>query len=414
MIQLLEEMFENLSNAYYKEASEILDALPDSLQSNCILTKIEFQTEQNSSQKNYDHLKVSYNELLILFNLYNINWHSFIFQSLYYTFILVQSETMFIVANAYNGKVQNEFFQIPKLKLLNGMKILIKILTLYHSKLTKLMQTYEICQVEPIRKVFRYISIYNLYNFIIYYFIYTFSYLHRGSPNSKWQDTYIHLDLTSLRIQLAYKEITSILECIDSQSEKDENNSKFVETITQKMNEAYKQIENAKNFAEFSCLLIAKAQRNQEANAEKDDDNENLFPSSNNIKTIMSTDEDLEIEDEVFEEYIREEYLKPLYENENGSVIESFKLDKLLKKNFMSELKEALIEKQKSMTERELRALKRMYEKVCKDTYLNKPELGKVIYLSSLVCIFFSIGFLLIKIPILILKKSFFNLNFII
>lgn len=180
------------------------------------------------------------------------------------------------------------------------------------------------------------------------------------------------MDLTSQRIQLAYKEVASILEYLDLHSEKDEDDLQLAESITEKINEAYKQIESARSFAEFSSLLIAKAQH-KPGNVSDKNENENLFPTNFDNRKIIMIDKDPEIEDEVFEEYIKEEYLKPLYENSDQSVIQNFRLDKLLEKNFMSELKDALIEKQKSMTERELKALKRMYDKVQKDAG-NKTE----------------------------------------
>ena len=208
----------------------------------------------------------------------------------------------------------------------------------------------------------------------------------RGVPNSKWQDTYIHLDLTSQRIQSAFKEITKILECIDIHSENDENNPQLVELITGRMNDAYKLIENARSFAEFTSLLIAKAQRKP---LEDTGDSENLFPNAenNDAKKVIHLDKEPEIEDEVFEEYIREEYIKPLIESSEG-IMESFKLDKLLKKHFMSELKEALIEKQNSMNERELKALTRMYNKITKDSFINKIEPGNCFFICIYIYIY--------------------------
>jgi hypothetical protein len=147
------------------------------------------------------------------------------------------------------------------------------------------------------------------------------------------------------------------------------------------MNEVYKQIENARSFAEFSTLLITKVQHKSVNNIQKLE-TESLFPVNDN-KKIVIMNKDLEIEDEVFEEYIKEEYLKPLYENTDMSIIQDFNLDKLLANNFMTELKEALIEKQKSMNERELKALKRMYDRVLKDSGINKIESGKYKSINS-------------------------------
>ncbi|XP_031777915.1 uncharacterized protein LOC100678565 isoform X1 [Nasonia vitripennis] len=325
MKEVLTEVFENLSTVYYAEASQIISTLPDSLRLDCTLTNVETECEQEFDCNSYEKLK-----------------------SLYYTFLLVQSEMMFIMANAYNGKTQNTLFKIPKSKLSQSVKNLTKPLAISYSRMSNIMQTYQLCEIKPVQRVLR------------------------GSPTSKWHDSYIHLDLTSQRIQLAYKEVASILEYLDLHSEKDEDNLQLVESITEKMNEAYKQIENARSFAEFSSLLIAKAQH-KPGNVSDKNENENLFPTNFDNRKIILIDKEPEIEDEVFEEYIKEEYLKPLYENSDKSVIQNFRLDKLLEKNFMSELRDALIEKQKSMTERELKALKRMYDKVQKDAG-NKTE----------------------------------------
>ncbi|XP_011501806.1 PREDICTED: uncharacterized protein LOC105365359, partial [Ceratosolen solmsi marchali] len=261
-------------------------------------------------------------------------------KSYYYTFILVQSEMLFIIAHAYNIRTKDCSVHIPKTNLIKSIKYLTKPLSIYYLKICKIIHNYQSCEIHPIKRVFR------------------------GIPNSIWQDIYSHLDLTSQKIQLAYKQITSILESIDFQDEKDHNNLELIESIMERMNEAYKQIENARNFAEFSSLLIAKIQHKPINNLDTNESEPLL--AMNTDEKIVIINNDLEIEDEVFEEYIKEEYLKPLCENSDISILQNFKLDKLLAKNFMTELKEALTEKQKSMTERELKALKRMYNKILK------------------------------------------------
>ncbi|XP_023317835.1 uncharacterized protein LOC106656462 [Trichogramma pretiosum] len=330
MKQALIEIFENLSSIYYEQAQDIYEFLPDKMQLNCILTKIEFESDKDSNERSYEDMK-----------------------SLYYTFILVQSELLFIIANTYNAKEINTY-GVPNNKLLQIIKSLTNLLDIYHTKLTKLYIEYQKTEVKPVKRVFR------------------------GLPNSKWQDTYIHLDLTSQRIQSAFQEISSILEYIDTHAEYDEDNTQLAEFATDKMNEAYKMIEQAKNFAEFSSLLIAKAQKKAVKDVEKEENNENLFPLENDNRRVVVIDDYPEIQDEVFEEYIREEYIRPLIESSEG-IMESFKLDKLLKKNFMSELKEVLIEKQRTMKERELKALKRMYNKVRRDSCASRiePEMTK-------------------------------------
>lgn len=142
-----------------------------------------------------------------------------------------------------------------------------------------------------------------------------------------------------------------MLDYFDIYHDEFKDDNRLAEIVTEKINEAYKQIEMARSFAEFSSLLIAKVQHKNKKL--EDSHGEDLFPIEEKYKKIECIDKDPEIKDEVFEEYIKEEYLKPLREVYNNEVVKNFKLDKLLKKNFMSELKEALIEKQKLMNERE-------------------------------------------------------------
>jgi hypothetical protein len=56
--QLIVEIFENMSQLYYKEAYKILNLLPNCLYSTCILTKIGSKNEEKNNDKNYDELKV--------------------------------------------------------------------------------------------------------------------------------------------------------------------------------------------------------------------------------------------------------------------------------------------------------------------------------------------------------------------
>ncbi|XP_023248296.1 histone-lysine N-methyltransferase SETD1B-like [Copidosoma floridanum] len=255
---------------------------------------------------------------------------------------------MFALANAYNGRAQDTYFEIPHFKLQKIVNKLYATLTDHYFHLCAKLQNYENCEIKPVERVFR------------------------SSPISKWRDVYVHLDITSHRIQLAYKEIFNILELLDANSDdKDEDN--LIELITAKMNEAYKQLENARCSAEFSSLLIVKTQKKAVTTPETE--NENLFSVSQDKRTVVMVNDMPVIEDEVFEEYIREAYLKPLMEGGNG-IIDEYRLDKLLKKNFMSELKEALVDKQKSMMERELRALTRMYEKMKRDHCIEQPNVA--------------------------------------
>ena len=64
---------------------------------------------------------------------------------------------MFIMANAYKSQVDNTVFQIVKINLSQILDHLIKILIGYCSKMRKTLQEYQICEIEPIRRVFKYV-----------------------------------------------------------------------------------------------------------------------------------------------------------------------------------------------------------------------------------------------------------------
>lgn len=174
----------------------------------------------------------------------------------------------------------------------------------------------------------------------------------------------MHLDLTAFKLQTAYKVLLSTLEEIDSRSNENSSDD-FSEIIMENLNEVYKQIDTARSFTEFSSLLVAKVQHEQSKSQivqEKD-----IISHSEKLELPIVLDTEPQIVDEVFEEYIKEEYLKPLYEDGDESVLQNYKFDKLLAKNFMSELKDALLEKHKTMSERESRALQRMYKNVTQE-----------------------------------------------
>ncbi|CAB0031769.1 unnamed protein product [Trichogramma brassicae] len=91
---------------------------------------------------------------------YESNWYQnrssvwqYFFQSLYYTFILVQSELLFIIANTYNAKEINTY-GVPNNKLLQVIKSLTNLLDIYHTKLTKLYIEYQKTEVKPVKRVF--------------------------------------------------------------------------------------------------------------------------------------------------------------------------------------------------------------------------------------------------------------------
>lgn len=170
----------------------------------------------------------------------------------------------------------------------------------------------------------------------------------------------MNLDLLSRKIQATYDTIGLILEEIDDRDDLTATDDEFLASLTPRINDVYKQLDTAKNFAEFNNLLMAMLQRSRRRNDSPTTEEPEIRPEVERYPLIVK-DSDPQIIDEVFEEYITEEYLKPMYDENDEAGIESAKLDKLLAKNFMSELKEALIEKYKSMSEREAKALLRKY-----------------------------------------------------
>ncbi|KAK2583880.1 hypothetical protein KPH14_001154 [Odynerus spinipes] len=266
-----------------------------------------------------------------------INYEALI--QLYHTYILVQSELLYLLAVAYDiNACSLSRDNISKASLIYITNTLIEQLTKYKNKLSPYINSYYNCKVEPI-----------LHNY-------------KGSVTSKWQDVYLHLNLTSNKIQLAYDYIVSMINDIDTCTDDTSiTNNEVTEKIMQKMNEAYKQIDAARNFAEFCSLLITKT-KHTNSKISRATPETSISNVDVNLPVVIDTEP--EILDEVFEEYIKEEYLKPLYEEDQEILLQEYKLDKLLAKNFMSELKEALIDKQRSMFERESKALQRMYRNV--------------------------------------------------
>lgn len=177
----------------------------------------------------------------------------------------------------------------------------------------------------------------------------------------QWQDLYMHLYLASNKLQLAYSYVLSILQDIDNDVIENITNEDYMEKTMQKLTAAQKSIENAKDFIEFSNLFLVKLQNN-DITVNHLETNIPVSVANSNIHIQSIIDSEPEIIDEVFEEYIKEEYLKPLNEATDEISLYNYKRDKTLFKNFMSELKDVLIDKKKSMSERESKALQRMYK----------------------------------------------------
>lgn len=189
---------------------------------------------------------------------------------------------------------------------------------------------------------------------------------------AKWHNPSVQLDLASHKLQLAYNQIFLIFKNIDDCiSQESSINSETAEILMQKLDKAFKEFNIAKNLAEFTILLIAKSGFN---NLRDNEPKIDLIKIDKNSGLPVIFDSDPEILDEVFEEYIKEEYLKPLHEEEDEYSLKQHKLNNLLMINFMSELKEALLDKRKSMSERESKALQRTYKNTSEDTTLNNEN----------------------------------------
>ncbi|XP_033215540.1 uncharacterized protein LOC117171961 [Belonocnema kinseyi] len=313
LTEILISSLENISLMYYRASKAILKLLPTSFSTDDLITAFETESFYLKGEVTYQSLK-----------------------NLYYTYLLLQSEMLHLLGIAYNRETWKNSSGCPELKLSRIIYKFTTILEKVHSQILKLLNEYSSKKFMPEHKEFR------------------------GSKVSKWQDLYVHLDLTAYRLESAYKNIRSTLEEIDSHADVNSDDN-FSEKIMQNLNEIYKQIDTARSFTEFSSLLVAKVQHEQSKEASFKE--RNPLPEELKPKVTLFNLEP-QILDEVFEEYIKEEYIKPLYEDGDESVIQNYKFDKLLAKNFMSELKDALIEKHKSMSERESKALQRMYKNV--------------------------------------------------
>ncbi|XP_046821775.1 uncharacterized protein LOC124425465 [Vespa crabro] len=327
MENLIKSM-EDLCQIYHHIISIMTAQYPKHILNQFIITTFEDNAFKIRGEINYETLK-----------------------QLYYTYVLMQSELLYLLAIAYDIKTWSlTCDKISKANLFYITYKLNKQLIKYKNKLSLCINSYYNCKVEPVQ-----------YNF-------------KGTVTSKWQDLYLHLNLTSNKIQQAYDRIISMINDIDTCTDDTSTNNEMLEKMMEKMDEVYKQIDVARNFAEFSSLLITKIKyKNSKTSYTKQDIR--IQNVNENLPVIIDTEP--EILDEVFEEYIKEEYLKPLYEEDQEILLQEYKLDKLLAKNFMSELKEALIDKHKTMSEREFKALQRMYKNVinsANDLGSNNPK----------------------------------------
>lgn len=168
--------------------------------------------------------------------------------------------------------------------------------------------------------------------------------------------------MASYKLQLAYNQIFSTFKNIEDCINEDIGiDNETADILMQKLDKAFKEINTTKTLAEFVVLLMARSGFSELRGNQPVADDTTINQNSD-LPVII--DSDPQILDEVFEEYIKEEYLKSLNEDTDECSLEHRKLDRLLAKNFIVELKEALIDKHKSMSERESRALQRLHKNV--------------------------------------------------
>ncbi|CAL7938887.1 unnamed protein product [Xylocopa violacea] len=313
LMEDLVKCLERISFAYYCVSLILIRLLPVGSYKEDLLTRFEDSSFQIYGEINYQKLK-----------------------TLYYTYILTQSEMLHLLAIAYDNHAWHESFKkVPECKLAYIIRLLIKHLTICKRKLSEDIDAYYSFKLEPMLCKFK------------------------NSDSSQWHDLYMHLHLASNKLQLAYSHILSVIQDIDNDVLENLMNENSLENTVQKLSVSKQNIENAKDFVEFSTLFLVKTH----INGSMDNRLELNIPTSTaNSSYRVITDSEQEIMDEVYEEYIKDEYLKPLSEEADEISLYNYKRDKILFENFMTELKDALIDTKKSMSERESKALQRKYK----------------------------------------------------
>ncbi|XP_053593748.1 uncharacterized protein LOC103576594 [Microplitis demolitor] len=311
MCEIFIKSIKTIAYSYYKISLLIIELLSESLDTSNLLTNFNNDAFKINGEITYESLK-----------------------QFYYIYILIQSDMMHLISLLYKNNLNNHKYLSNKI-----IKFLLQLLKPYDVKLNKIIEEYKGCGNKKVH------------------------YKLKKRTGTKWQDLYINIDLLSRKIQSAYSNVSSIIDDIDDCPDFEESDE-FLKHLMEKMNDVYKEIDTARNFAEFNRLLIGKFLNSQAAKPPEDEEAQYLVPRNKELPVVF--DEDPQIIDEVFEEYIKEEYLKPLYQDNDVDSLERAKLDKLLAKNFMSELKEVLIDRYQSMSKREARALMK-YRKNLKD-----------------------------------------------
>ena len=302
---------EHASHTYYHVSVILTKLLPaDALQEDP-LTRFENGSFQMRGEVNYQKLK-----------------------DLYHTYVLTQSEMLHLLAVSYDSHTwRQSYSRIPEVKLARIVRFLKKYLTVYKDKLSKAVGDYYSFTVQP--KEYKY----------------------KGPATSRWRDLHMHLYLASNKLEIAYGHVSSILQDIDNNIDENISDEDSVEEKMQRLSAAQKDIANAKDFIEFSTLFLLKSRITDYVGNHSA---MNMLTSAASSDLPVIYDSEPEILDEVFEEYIKDEYLKPLSDDSDEIELFNCKKDRALFKNFMAELKDALVDKQKSVAERELKALQRM------------------------------------------------------
>lgn len=89
--------------------------------------------------------------MTITFTVYSYIYYFFL-QRLYHTYLLVQSEMLYLLAIAYDNDTWICSCQkIPETKLAHIIRILLKELAVYKVKLSEVINAYRTCKTEPVR-----------------------------------------------------------------------------------------------------------------------------------------------------------------------------------------------------------------------------------------------------------------------
>ncbi|XP_046745722.1 uncharacterized protein LOC124410987 [Diprion similis] len=307
-----------ISNLYYRTTLSMFDLLPDSYRPN-----IDLQIAGLNKDSFVNMGEVTYGSL----------------KQLFYRFVLVQSEMLLTLAHLGHSDLLGVCDEIKRaLKMEKIVAQLLKLTEKHRISLAKVVDEFHNYRSVSVEAKYR-----------------------RSFPGSKWQDLYVRLHLTSHKMQHAYNKLTSVMEDIENHLDRGTNESELLEALQIKLDDVYKDAVKAKDLAELSMLIVARM--NQKNYNRKTGNDEMCDVSSGTLRSDIPIvkDTDPEIMDEVFEEYIRENHSDALINSNMDDYLErSYKLDKMLSSNLMSELKGALIEKQKDTRERELRAMERM------------------------------------------------------